>query len=222
MDAVTWAAAVALAAAAALDEDAWPQAMVARPLVSATAGGWIAGDPEAGFLAGAFLELLFLRHLPFGGARRPDAGPAGVVAGAAHAGSAGGAGALLAAVAVGWAVGWVGEATVRWLRRLTGRILADARELALRPAGLERRHLLLTAARGLRGAVVGAALLVPGTLAVRLAAGSAGGTVTAVVAAGALGAAAGAGARGFASGRAVAVLVVLGAAAGAVAGWGLG
>lgn len=221
MDATTWAAAVAAAGAAGLDEEAWPQAMVSRPLVSATAGGWITGDPAAGFLVGAVLELLFLRHLPFGGARRPDAGPAGVVAGAAHAGSAGGLAPLLAAVLAGWAVGWIGELTVRGVRSLSARGLVDVDALARRPARLERRHLLLTAARAVRGALVAAALLVPATLAVRLAAVSGGGIAAAALAAAALGAGAGAGARGFVSGRAATAAALLGALAGAAVGWGL-
>lgn len=220
MELSTWAAAVAAAGAAGLDEDAWPQAMVSRPLVSATAGGWIAGDPAAGFVVGAVLELLFLRHLPFGGARRPDAGPAGVVAGAAHAGAGGGLGALLAAAVVGWAVGWVGEVTVRGVRRLSARGLADADGLARRPDLLERRHLLLAGARAVRGALVGAALLVPATLAVRLGAVS-GAAVPWALTAAALGAGAGAGAGGFTTGRAATTLAALGAVAGAAAGWGL-
>lgn len=221
MDPTSWAAAAAVAGMAGMDEDAWPQAMVSRPVVSGTVGGWLAGDPTAGFLVGAVLELLFLRHLPFGGARRPDAGPAGVVAGVAHASSAGGLGALLAAVLVGWAVGWVGEATVRGLRRVTARVLADRETLAGRSGLLERRHLLLTLGRGLRGALVAAALLVPGTLAVRLMAASAGGSGAAVLTAAALGAAAGAGARGFVSRRAATALTVVGILIGAAAGWGL-
>lgn len=221
MDPGTWAAAAAAGGIAGLDEDAWPQVMVSRPLVSATVGGWLAGDPAAGFLAGAVLELLFLRHLPLGGARRPDAGPAGVVAGAAHAGAAGGLAALLAAALAGWATAWAGEASVRGLHRLTGRALVDREGLARRPDLLERRHLLATVARGLRGALVAGALVVPAALAVRAAAVPSAGVSAGVLTAGALGAASGAAARGFGSGRIGAVLAAVGAAAGVALGWGL-
>lgn len=221
MDPGTWAAAAAAGGLAGLDEDAWPQVMVSRPLVSATAGGWLAGDPAAGFLAGAVLELLFLRHLPLGGARRPDAGPAGVVAGAAHAAAAGGLAALLAAALAGWATAWAGEASVRGVRRLTARALADRERLARRTALLERRHLMATAARGLRGALVVGALVVPATLAVRAAAVPAAGIAATALAAGALGAASGAAARGFGSGRIAITLAVVGTAAGIAVGWGL-
>lgn len=220
LELTSWAAAVAVAGVVGMDEDAWPQVMVARPVVSATLGGWLMGDAAAGFLVGAGLELLFLRHLPFGGVRRPDAGPAGVVAGAAHASSAGGTGALVTALLVGWSVAWIGEVGVQGVRRFSDRVLADEESLAARPALLERRHLMLTAARGLRGAVVAAALLVPASLAVRMGSVSGGGLAVAL-AAGALGAGAGAGARGFASGRVAGALTVSGALVGAVLGWGL-
>lgn len=217
----SWLAAVAAAAVAGMDADAGPQAMVSRPVVSATAGGWLLGDPEAGFLVGAALEVLFLRHVPFGGARCPDTGPAGVVAGAAAGASPGGLAPLLAAVAVGWAVAWLGEVTVGALRRLSGRALEDAETLASRPDRLERRHLLLTGSEALRGAVLAAALLVPASLAVRLAGETTAAGPASLLAAAALGVAGGAGARTFASGRTAGALTLVGAVAGAAAGWGL-
>lgn len=217
----TWLAVVVAAALAGMDSDAGPQAMVSRPLVTATAGGWLLGDPAVGFLAGAMLELLFLRHVPFGGARCPDAGPAGVVAGAAGAASPTGLAPLLAAVAAGWAVAWIGEVTVRASRRLAGRALADVDALAARPGRLERRHLLLTGFEAIRGGALAAALLIPAAAAVRLVGEADATHLPAALSAAALGAAAGAAARVYASSRLVAALTVTGVLAGAAAGWGL-
>lgn len=216
----SWLVLAAAAGLAGVDAASWPQAMVSRPLVAATVGGWLLGDPAAGFLVGALLELLTLRQLPFGGARSPDLGPASVVAGAAYAGTgaSGGPAGLLAAALVGWGLGWVGQVTVGWLRRLSGRALRDSGELARRPAVLERRQRLLAAADFVRGGALGAAFVVPGIVAVRLLAGGTGGPAVGAVTAAALGAAAGSGARALGSGDRGLLLVVLGAAAGFAAG----
>lgn len=218
----TWLALAAAAGLAGVDAASWPQSMVSRPLLAATAGGWLMGDPAAGFLAGVVLELLTLRHLPFGGARSPDPGPASVVAGAAHAGAgaAGGAAALLASALVGWLLGWVGEVTVRGLRRISGRALEDTEKLARQPAVLERRQRLLAAADFLRGAALGAVFVVPGAMTVRLLAGGTAGPLTGAVTAAALGAAAGAGARAMGPGRRGLLLVLVGAIVGFAAGGG--
>lgn len=215
-----WLALAAASGLAAADAAAWPQAMVSRPLVAATAGGWVLGDPGAGFQAGVVLELLTLRHLPFGGASSPDLGPASVVAGAAHAGigAAGGTAALLASVLVGWGLGWFGEVGVRGIRRLSGRALRDPEILSRRPVVLERRQRLLVAADFFRGAALGAAFVVPGLMAVRLLAGGTAGPVAGAVIAAAVGVAAGAGGRGVGPGSRGLLLVVVGAAAGFAAG----
>lgn len=217
-----WLGLAAAAGISGVDATSWPQAMVSRPLVAATVGGWLLGDPAAGFLVGALLELLTLRQLPFGGARSPDLGPASVVAGAAYAGmgASGGPAGLLGSALVGWGLGWIGAVTVGWLRRLSGRALRDSGELARRPAALERRQRLLAAADFVRGGILGAAFVVPGTVAVRLLAGGAAGPAVGAVTAAALGAAAGSGARALGSGDRGLFLVVLGAVAGfAASGW---
>lgn len=218
----TLLALAAAAGVAGLDQSSFPQAMVSRPLVAATVGGWLLGDAGAGFLAGAVLELLTLRELPLGGARCPDLGPASVVAGAAHAGAGGGgAPGLLAAVLVGWGLGWVGEVTVQGLRRLSERALRDDETLARRPWQLERRQRLLAAADFLRSAALGAAFAVPGLLAVRILAGG-GGAAAGVLGAAAVGAAAGAGGRALGPGERGLLLIALGAAVGLAAGGWLG
>lgn len=221
----TWLALAGAAGLAGVDAASWPQSMVSRPLVAATAGGWLLGAPGAGLLTGVLLELLTFRHLPFGGARSPDPGPASVVAGAAHAGTGatGGLAALLGSVLVGWALGWVGEVTVRWLRRLSARALEDVDGLSRRPVLLERRQRLLAAADLLRGAVLAGAFVVPGMIAVRLLAGGGAGPAVGAVTAAALGTAAGAGARSLGSGDRGLLLLLLGAAAGlAAGGWIVG
>lgn len=213
-----WITVVAAAGLAGADGTSWPQAMVSRPLVAGCAGGWLLGDAAAGLAAGAVLELLFLRHLPLGGARCPDAGPAGVVAGAAAvAGGPPGVAVTAAAAAAGWAVGWIGEATVRLQRRLAGRLVGDAEALSAAARSVERRHRALIAVDALRAALVAAVFLVPAVMAVRLVAGAGRGPAAAVLLlAGGAALAAGAGAARLpAGGRGRAALLV---AAGAVAG----
>lgn len=216
----TWLAAVALAGVVGMDASSWPQAMVSRPVVAGGLGGWLLGDALAGLAAGAVLELLVLRHLPFGGARCPDPGPAGLVAGAAAAGvGAAGAGATAAAAAVGWGVGWLGEVSVRLQRRMAGRLLGDAEGLSGSPERLVRRHRIMIGVDFLRGAMLGAAFLVPAAVAVRAAVGraTAGGPAAALLVAGAAALAAGGASTRFASGRRGALLVAAGGAAGLLA-----
>jgi mannose/fructose/N-acetylgalactosamine-specific phosphotransferase system component IIC len=161
-----WLILVLLGGILALDAVSWPQVMVSRPLVSATVGGWLLGDPASGFIVGALLELMSLRHPPYGAARYPDAGPAGLVAGAAYA-AAGGAslGALVAAILAGWGVGWIGAFTVQMRRRGNERLMADEAALAARPESLERRHRLALRLDAVRGALLTAGFVAPAVLA---------------------------------------------------------
>lgn len=136
----TWIVLVALGGLLGLDGVSWPQIMASRPLVSASLGGALIGDPGAGVIVGVALEMLALPFQPFGAARYPETGPAGVVAGVAFAASPENAFALAAAVLAGWAVGWIGSFTVVGIRRVNGRILAPARRLVGEPRLLEGRH----------------------------------------------------------------------------------
>jgi PTS system mannose-specific IIC component len=68
-----------------LDVVSFPQAMISRPLVAATAAGAFIGHVEAGLLVGVVLELIALDTLPFGASRYPEWGSAGVVGGALFA-----------------------------------------------------------------------------------------------------------------------------------------
>ena len=197
----TWILAVLCGGLLGMDAVSWPQVMVSRPLVSATIGGWLLGNPVAGMLVGGVLEVYALRHPPFGAAKYPDTGPAGLVAGASYAASGGAAvGALLLSVALGWALGWIGAVAVHVRRRLNERIMSPAGELAADPALLEQRHRVAIWLDGLRGAILVAAFLVPSVLVVTLVVGTGPSTLGRyAVASLVLGLAASAGAAGRAS-----------------------
>ena len=168
-----WILAVLAGAVLGMDAVSWPQVMVSRPLVSATIGGWLLGNPVAGMLVGLVLEIYALRHPPFGAAKYPDTGPAGLVAGAAYAASGGLAvGALLVSVVIGWGLGWVGTVTIHVRRRLNERIMSPASDLAADPSLLEQRHRIAIWLDALRGGVLVAAFLVPSVLVVTFAVGT--------------------------------------------------
>jgi PTS system mannose-specific IIC component len=103
-----------------LDVVSFPQAMVSRPLVAATAAGFMVGNGAAGLLIGAALELIALETLPFGASRYPEWGSAAVVGGALFAshGSDGTAGGMTVAVIGSLATAMVGGWTMAVLRRL--------------------------------------------------------------------------------------------------------
>lgn len=216
-----WVILVVLGGFLALDAVSWPQVMVSRPLISGTLGGWLLGDASAGFLVGAILELMSLRHPPFGAARYPDTGPAGLVAGAAYA-AAGtpSLGSLVAAMLAGWGIGWIGSVSVQLRRRGNERLLADDEQLAARPGLLERRHRTAIRLDAVRGALLTAGFLLPAVLAATWSVNQpavAGGTALgAAMLVTALAAAAGAGGRTSSSGLKGWPLLVVGAAAGAL------
>lgn len=200
-----WLLLCALGAAAGADDTSWPLAMISRPLVAGAAAGAAVGDAGAGLLAGAVLELMVLPYPRMGATRTPDPGSAGVVGGAAFALTGGGAAALGAAVLAGWGAGWVGEAGVRALRALNGRLSGPREEMARDPSLLESRHRWCLRLDFLRGAAVAAALTVPAGVAASLAADAPAPAVGAVgaaaVAAAGVGAAAGAAGRVLGTGR---------------------
>jgi mannose/fructose/N-acetylgalactosamine-specific phosphotransferase system component IIC len=74
-----------LGAVLGLDVVSFPQAMVSRPLVAATAAGALLGEPVQGLAMGALLEFFALESLPFGASRYPEWGSASVVGGALFA-----------------------------------------------------------------------------------------------------------------------------------------
>lgn len=152
---------MAIGAAAGMDAVSWPQILLSRPLVAATVGGAIVGDPAGGFLVGAVLELLTLRFPPYGAASYPDTGPAGIVAGAAFGSlDAGTLAGFAVAVIGGWAVGWLGASSVRFGRRLNGHLVGRLGP-GTSASDLERRHRFAVAMDAVRGALLTAAFLVP-------------------------------------------------------------
>src|SRR5215475_1440952 len=102
-----------------LDVVSFPQAMISRPLVAATASGALIGQAASGLLVGAALELIALETLPFGASRYPEWGSAAVVGGAiyaAHPTTSAGAMSLgvLAALATTWVGGWTMVKLRQW------------------------------------------------------------------------------------------------------------
>lgn len=124
-----------------LDVVGFPQAMVSRPLVAATAGGALMGHALTGMLVGAALELIALETLPFGAARYPEWGSAATVGGALYANHYGDPpGAMTMAVLASVATAWIGGWSMIELRN------GNARAAHRHRSGLEA---------GARGTVVG-------------------------------------------------------------------
>jgi len=148
-----------LGAWTALDGTAFGQIMVSRPMVSATIGGWLLGDPGTGFLIGAILEGIHLAGFPVGAARLPEPGPA-VIPGVALALHLGGPAGI--ALGTGFAVGWslVGGSSVVAQRRLNGRLVGGAEDGRWSAGALSARHWACVGADALRGALLTVAGLV--------------------------------------------------------------
>lgn len=125
-----------LGAVLGLDVVSFPQAMISRPLVAATLGGALAGQPGRGLLVGAVLELVALETLPVGASRYPEWGSAAVVGGTLYAlHPEGAAGALVLAVTCALATAWIGGESMILLRRLNGQ-LARAQAPALQAGSM--------------------------------------------------------------------------------------
>ena len=138
------------------------QVMVARPFVAGTVAGCLLGDPAAGAIVGAALELFALDLLPVGGVRYPDYGPAAVAAAATAAGAPGVLG-LGPGVAVGLVVAYAGEWAMQGVRWLNSRDVQrsraglDAGDLAS-IRGVHVRGILRDAVRALGVTLLGLAL----------------------------------------------------------------
>lgn len=118
-----------------LDMVSFPQIMIARPIVSATVAGALAGHPASGVLIGAVLELIALETLPFGAVRYAEWGSAGTVGGAVFAAQPAGApgalpvgvlAALLAAVCSSWSMVLLRKANGRYARTMRAQIDAGS------------------------------------------------------------------------------------------------
>lgn len=161
-----------------LDVVSFPQAMISRPIVAATLAGALLGEPAAGLLCGATLELIALETLPFGASRYPEWGSASVVAGALFATHASQpAGALTMSVLFGLLTAWFGGWTMvqlrqqnaRWAKAWREPIAAGARGAVVKlqlygmTADLLRGALLTAVAYALLRPVTAAALGTWGT-----------------------------------------------------------
>ena len=126
-----------LGAVLGLDVVSFPQAMISRPLVAATAAALLLGDPVRGLLIGATLEMFALETLPFGASRYPEWGSAAVIGGSLftlHDSMS--AGALTVAVLAALSAAWIGGWSMVQLRKLNA-ILARQRHEAV-AAGSKR------------------------------------------------------------------------------------
>lgn len=158
---------VLLAGIVGLDVVSFPQAMISRPIVAATLGGWFVGEPVAGMTCGAVLECLAIESLPVGASRYPEWGTSSVVAGAVAAGhvTPGGAlpeaGPFAVAVFTGIVASWLAGFSMvkhrqlvgRMVRKNLGRMAEGDREVVI---GL---HAFGMTADLLRGMLVGAVVI---------------------------------------------------------------
>ena len=118
-----------LGALLGLDVVSFPQAMIARPIVSSTVAGAFIGHSEAGLLIGVVLELIALDTLPFGASRYPEWGSAGVVGGALFAAQPSGMpGALPASVLAALLTASISGSSMVVLRRLIASRLERSRD----------------------------------------------------------------------------------------------
>jgi PTS system mannose-specific IIC component len=152
----------------ATDATSLGQAMVSRPLVAATIGGWVFGRPDAGLVLGVALELFELCILPVGAARTPDGGTGALAAGAAYA-LAGPPGFEVVPFALALTFGLLAERlageTVVVLRRANaGLVGEDALDRIGTARVLERRHLTGIALDFARGAAVSVVAAFAGSL----------------------------------------------------------
>lgn len=110
---------IVLGALLGLDVVAFPQAMISRPIVAATAAGALAGDPQRGLAIGVALEFFALEAMPFGSSRYPEWGSAAVIGGVLFGRVADGtAGAMTVAVLISLVAAGIGGTSMHLLRRL--------------------------------------------------------------------------------------------------------
>ncbi len=103
------------------------QFMLARPLVAGVVAGAIIGDPIAGGMVGAMLELFALDVLPVGAVRYPDYG-IGAVAGTVVAAGAPPLFGMGLAVAVGLTIAYLGELGIARVRSMNSHDLRGVEE----------------------------------------------------------------------------------------------
>jgi mannose/fructose/N-acetylgalactosamine-specific phosphotransferase system component IIC len=137
LDLVRYLPLAILGAVLGLDTVSFPQAMLSRPLVAATAAGALLGLPERGLLVGVALEFFALETLPFGASRYPEWGGAAVVGGALFAMTPEGtAAAMTVAVLAGLVTAGFGGASMVLLRRWNARWAKTQQRGLARGSGL--------------------------------------------------------------------------------------
>lgn len=150
-----------------LDVVSFPQAMLSRPIVAATASGALFGDPAGGLIIGAVLELIALETLPFGASRYPEWGSAAVVGGGifvhdavtpAGAMSLAIIGALATAMLSGWSMVKLRELNGRWATSRRDALDAGARGTVI---GLQWMGISADFVRGALLTAIAYALLTP-------------------------------------------------------------
>jgi mannose/fructose/N-acetylgalactosamine-specific phosphotransferase system component IIC len=146
LDLVRYLPLAILGAVLGLDTVSFPQAMLSRPLVAATAAGALLGEPAKGLLVGVALEFFALETLPFGASRYPEWGGAAVVGGAMFAMTPEGtAAAMTVSVLAGLVTAGLGGISMVALRRW------NARWAKRQQLGLERGSGLTVAGLQLAG-----------------------------------------------------------------------
>lgn len=119
-----------------LDVVSFPQAMISRPLVAATAAGALIGQPGRGLMMGVALEFFALESLPFGASRYPEWGSAAVVGGALFATTPDGTtSAMIIATFVALVTAWIGGWSMVMLRRWNARWAKRQQEGITRGSG---------------------------------------------------------------------------------------
>lgn len=122
---------VVLGAILGLDVVSFPQAMLSRPLVAATAAGALIGEPTRGLQVGVALEFFALESMPFGASRYPEWGSAAVVGGVLFAQVAEGTPAAMSVAVLaslvtagvgGWSMVWLRRWNALWARQQQQRI----------------------------------------------------------------------------------------------------
>ncbi len=120
-----------LGAVLGLDVVSFPQAMVSRPIVSATLAGALVGQPGRGLAMGVALEFFALESMPFGASRYPEWGSASVVGGVLVAQAPDGTAAAMSAAALaalvtaglgGWSMVVLRRWNALWARKQQARI----------------------------------------------------------------------------------------------------
>ncbi len=137
----------------ALDGTSVGQLMISRPLMAGAITGWIVGDPALGLLIGGILEVYFISVFPVGGAEFPEGGPPTLVAVATGAAVPGPGGVALG-VFLGFLLSRLGASSIRFLRRVNGRLAPDPSRREVTAARIVWGHLGAVALDFVRGAAL--------------------------------------------------------------------